>query len=348
MSKKYKISVILCAHNRAELLYNSLDSLSNQSLDHSKYEIILVDSYSSDDGEGTKKNYKRIKQKYPLLNIKLILEKIIGGMTLSKHRAIDNSNGEIIICADDDYVADHHLLKEALKCFKDKSVHAICGKLIPKYEIPPPKWINSITTTLPDGGYYITDFTVIDLGNYSKEVDWIYMFWGNWAIRRDVYEKLNGFGPDGFAGDFLFYNGTGEHFINKEMSRRGYKMVYCSGMSAKHYVAKYRFTKKYFKARYFLYGIQDSFERINEKKKPDSLFENVHYLLSKFKQLLNDMNKMPFFLKFRMFWTISGYVSHQNKIKKNAFLLKFCKIENFKKYNFSNLIPIKNKKPSLW
>ena len=268
-------------------------------------------------------------------------------MTLPRHVAINNSNGEIIVCADDDYTADHYLLAEVLRCFEDKSIHAICGKLIPNYESSPPKWVNAITTNLNESEYYITDFSVIDLGNQNKEIDWMYMFWSNWAIRRKIYEKLNGFGPDGFSGEFIFYNGTGEHFLNKEMSRRGYKMVYCSKMSANHYVANYRFTKKYFKARYFLYGIQDSFERVNEKK-VDTYSENLFYILAKIRQLLNDLNKMPFFLKLRMIWVILGYLEHQKKVKQNDFLFNFCKIENFKNFDFSSLIPIKNKRPGLW
>lgn len=348
MKERYKISVILSTHNRPELLSNCLESLANQSLDYSNYEIIVVDNYSSDNGKRTEKIYKSIKEKYSSLNIKLIFEKIIGGMTLPRHIAIDNSDGEIIICADDDYIADKRLLEEALKCFEDKSIHAICGKLTPKYESSPPKWIHSITTNLSNGGYYITDFSVIDLGSQSKEIDWMYMFWSNWAIRRDIYEKLNGFGPDGFAGEYIYYNGTGEHFLNKQISKRGYKMVYCSGMSANHHVSSYRFTKKYFKARYFLYGIQDSFECVNEKKRLNSLHESFFYFLSKSRQLLNDLIKMPFFLKFRMIWVMAGYFEHQKKVKENNFLLNFCKIENYKKYDFSNLIPIKNKRLGLW
>lgn len=345
---KFKISVIVSTHNRPDLLIGCLESLAKQSLDKNLYELIVVDNYTNDNGFSTKEVCKKIAEKYPLLNIVVLYEKIIGGMTLPRHLAINNSKGEIIICGDDDYIADYRLLESALHCFSDQTIDAICGKLSPIYESAPPKWIKSITTNLPDGGYYITDFSVIDLGDKTKQIEWMYMFWSNWAIRRNVYEKLNGFGPDGFAGDFLFYNGTGEHFINKEMSRRGYKMVYCSGMSANHYVAKYRFTKSYFKERYFLYGIQDSFERVNEKKRLDTLPEKIYYLLSKIRQIPNDLFKMPFFLKFRMFWVITGYLSHQKKVKQNNFLLEFCKLENYKFFDFSNLIPIKNKRSGLW
>tara|TARA_B100000989_G_C19508392_1_gene457629 strand:+ start:727 stop:1773 length:1047 start_codon:yes stop_codon:yes gene_type:complete len=348
MLKNLKISVILSTHNRPKLLSNCLESLANQSLDYSKYEIILIDNYSSDNGKGTEKIFKNIVEKYPSLNIKLYFEKIIGGMTLPRHVGIDNSNGEIIICADDDYVADHRLLEEALKCFDDKSIHAICGKLYPSYETPPPKWVNAITTSLPDGGYYITDFSVIDLGNKSHEINWMYMFWSNWGIRREIYDQLNGFGPDGFAGEFMFYNGTGEHFLNKEIGRRGYKMVYCSGMSASHHVANYRYTKKYFKARYFHYGIVNSFQRVNENERVDTYPENFFYVLSKFRQLIKDLIKMPFFLKLRMIWVISGYLEHQKKVKQNNFLFNFCRIKNYKKFDFSKLIPFKNKRPGLW
>ena len=62
MSNIYKISIILSTHNRPELLFNCLESLSNQSLAHSKYEIILVDNYSADNGKKRTKFIKILKK----------------------------------------------------------------------------------------------------------------------------------------------------------------------------------------------------------------------------------------------------------------------------------------------
>jgi GT2 family glycosyltransferase len=344
----YKISIIITTHNRTDLLQNCLESLANQSIDKSQYEIVLVDNYSTDNGEGTSILCSKIIRKYPLLNLKIIYQKKNGGMTYSRHLAIENSSGNIIVCADDDYIADCNLLESVLECFLDKTVGAVSGKLIPMYDVPPPNWIKDITTFLPNIGYYITDFTVIDFGNKKKDIKWQYMFWSNWAIRRDVFDKLNGFGPDGFSGDYIFYNGSGEHFLNKEISKNGYRTIYSPGMSAWHQVSSYRFTKKYFKARYFHYGIVNSFERINTKERVDTLKENFFYLLSLNYMMLRDLIKMPFFLKFRMFWVIIAYIQHQRLAKKNSFFLNYCKIKNFKKFDFSNLIPIKSDRPGLW
>jgi glycosyltransferase involved in cell wall biosynthesis len=343
-----KISVIITTHNRAKLLEYCLESLANQSISKSQYEIILVDNYSTDNGKSTSILSSNIIKKYPSINLNTIYQQKIGGMTYSRHLAIENSNGNIIVCADDDYVADYDLLKSVIECFKDKTVGAICGKLLPMYESTPPSWIKKITTFLPNEEYYITDFSVIDLGNKKKDVGWQYMFWSNWAIRKDIFDKMNGFGPDGFSGDYIFYNGSGEHFLNKELSKYGYRTVYTPGMSAWHNVLSYRFTQKYFEARYFHYGIVNSFERINAKERIDTFKEKFFYLLSLNFQMLKDLIKMPLFLKFRMFWVILGYIKHQRLAKINSFFLNYCKIKNYKKFDFSSLTPIQNKKPGLW
>jgi GT2 family glycosyltransferase len=348
MKKKYQISVIITTHNRSKLLLNCVKSLAKQSIKHSSYELVVVDNYSNDLGVGTKNVCKKIAKKYPSLNIKTIFEKTVGGMALAKHRAIKESAGEIIVCADDDYIAERNLLKSAVKCFSDESIAAICGKLYPIYESSPPNWVKNITTSLPGDGYYIQDFTVIDLGRKCIDVDWKYMFWSNWAIRRKIFDELNGFGPDGFAGDFIFYNGNGEHFLNKEIARRGYRMVYCSDMSAGHYISNYRFTKKYFKSRYFHYGISSSFEKANSNKRVDSLLEIFFYILVISRQIIKDLISMPSFLKFRMIWVALGYWKHQKELRRNKFLLNYCKLKNYKNYKFSNLIPIQNKESSLW
>jgi GT2 family glycosyltransferase len=345
----YKISVIITTHTRPDLVKNCLESLANQSLNKSEYEIILVDNYSFDSGKSSGILCKQILARYPSINLKVIYQKKMGGMTYSRHLAIENSNGNIIVCADDDYEANCNLLESVLDCFLDKTVGAVCGKLLPMYEAPPPSWIRKITTFLPDNtGYYITDFSIIDLGNEKKDVSWQYMFWSNWAIRKDVFNKLNGFGPDGFSGDYIFYNGTGEHFINKEINKYGYRTIYSPGMSAWHRILSYRFTKKYFKARYFHYGIVNSFEKINTKGRIDTLKEKLFYLLSLNYQMLRDLIKMPFFLKFRMVWVIYAYIKHQRLAKHNSFFLKYCKMKEYKKFDFSNLIPIKNDKFGLW
>ena len=343
-----KISVIITTHNRSELLEHCLESLANQSVDKSRYEIILVDNYSKDNGKSTNILSNKILKKYPSLDLITIYQKKIGGMTHSRHLAIEKSKGNIIVCADDDYVANCKLLESVLDCFLDKTVGAACGKLLPMYDSPPPNWIRKITTFLPDGGYYITDFSIIDLGNNKKDIRWEYMFWSNWAIRKDIFEKLNGFGPDGFSGDYIFYNGTGEHFLNKELSEKGYKTIYSPGMSVWHNVLSYRFTKKYFQARYFHYGIVNSYEKINVKNRTDNLKEKLHYLLSMNFQMLRDLIKMPYFLKFRMLWVMIAYLKHQKLAKENNFFLEYCQIKNYKKYDFSNLIPIKNDKPGMW
>ena len=58
----YKISIIITTHNRTDLLQNCLESLANQSIDKSQYEIVLVDNYSTDNGEGTSILCSKIKK----------------------------------------------------------------------------------------------------------------------------------------------------------------------------------------------------------------------------------------------------------------------------------------------
>jgi len=43
-----KLSVVVCTYNRAQLLTEALDSVCNQTLDKSRYEIIVVDNNSAD------------------------------------------------------------------------------------------------------------------------------------------------------------------------------------------------------------------------------------------------------------------------------------------------------------
>jgi len=334
-----KCSIIITTHNRPNELRVSLQSLANQTLNWSLYKIIVIDNYSYDHGVATQKVCKEIKKNYPLLHLEYHHEEVAGGITYSKNKWTQLVDSEIIIFGDDDYIADNLLIESCIECFEDRSIGIVVGPLLPKFETDiPPDWVNNLWETNQFGSH-ITDFTILDFGAQKKVIPYHFAFWSNLAVRKDVFMESNGFGPDGFAGDKVYYNGNGEHHLNQFVEESGYKIVYCPLMLAKHRIFPYRFSRNYFSSRNFYYGIGDSFNLSRKSHRPLSLFSRMKYA---FRMLFNlSYIDKPKPLRFANLWRLHGFLNHQSLLRKNPKFLEFVLLDSWIDYDFTSMPPLK-------
>lgn len=96
-------SIIICSHNNAQYLGRAIRSCLKQSLDKSKYEIIVVDDASTDNSVSVLESFKdKI--------VPIVLEKNVG-VAEASNIGIRNALGRFIIRVDsDDYINEHTLL----------------------------------------------------------------------------------------------------------------------------------------------------------------------------------------------------------------------------------------------
>ena len=91
------ISVIIPVYNREKYIGRALRSILNQSINKSRYEIIVINDASTDNSEKIIKKYSK--------EITLISNKKNLGLPASLNKGINNSKGRFIIRIDsDDYV----------------------------------------------------------------------------------------------------------------------------------------------------------------------------------------------------------------------------------------------------
>jgi len=340
----YKCAVIVTTHNRSNELKISLDSLANQNVDWGFYQIIVVDNYSDDQGVATKNVCEELIKSYPRLNLEYHYESIVGGITYSRNKWARNADAEIIIFGDDDYIAEKSLVGSCYKSFEDKSVAIVVGPLLPKYEAAPPIWVKKLWQKCPYGKY-LSDFTLLDFGAKEKVIPYQYAFWSNQAIKKSFLLKSNGYGPDGFGGDKVAYNGNGEHNLNRFAEENGFKIVYCPSMLAYHRIFSYRFTRGYFRSRYFYYGVGASFDASRKFSGPLSYLYITKYIV---RHLFNrSLITNCAVLRFSSFWSLQGFLYHQFLLRNNPILLDFILRDSWFDYDFSKLTPL-GKKPSLW
>jgi len=115
-----KISVVIGTYNQKQSLKMVLESLSEQSAEKDAYEVVLVDSSSTD---GTEEMVTALKLDCELRYF--IVEN--KGKPEARNRGIREAKGEIILLTDADMIADKNLISEHLSCHDKYENAAIEG-----------------------------------------------------------------------------------------------------------------------------------------------------------------------------------------------------------------------------
>lgn len=339
-------SVIISTHNRSELLKDSLISLANQSISKTDYEILVCDNYSDDGGKASELVCKNLKIVFPELKLYFSKQSEKVGITQTKHELIMKASSEIIVFADDDYIAKPNLLENAIKSFDDKSIAIVSGPLEPKYEVIPPKWLKHLICSTKNG-YYITDLSVIDFGEKKFEIEGRFAFWSNMAITKSTYLESPGFAPDGLGGNLFYYNGTGETFYADHIKNERYRIIYNGKMRASQRILPKRFTMNYLRGRYEYYGIGDSF-KLFRKNKIYIYFLKVFLTSIKYiSKLILNILIFPPPIKFKYLWRLKGLLFHMFFLLIDNNLRNYVSQNNWKEYQFKELKPLQNKN-SFW
>jgi len=105
------ISVIIPVYDDSENLSNCLDAISKQTLDRSKFEVIVVDNGSTDD-------IASVTGKYP--HVKTVFEPVAGSYA-ARNRGILESGGDLLAFTDSDCVPAPDWLEKGLQSFVSKT-----------------------------------------------------------------------------------------------------------------------------------------------------------------------------------------------------------------------------------
>jgi len=130
-----KISSIICTRNRAQCLGKAIESLANQDLAVTDYEIVVVDNGSTDATNQVVN--ERIGQ---IPNLRYVREEI-PGLSNTRNRGISEAVAPIVAFLDDDAIADRCWLTAILHAFDaNPQTVGVGGTVEPWWEIPRPRW----------------------------------------------------------------------------------------------------------------------------------------------------------------------------------------------------------------
>lgn len=248
-----KISAIICAFNRANYLRKAIQSLVEQSLDTSFYEILVVDNRSTDNTQQV-----ATEEFAHVANLRYIYEPI-QGLPQARNTGWRNARGMYVAYLDDDAIASPQWLEKVLEVFETVTPQPGCvgGKIEAIWEAPRPVWLSD--KLLPW-------LTVIDLHNrplFLEENQFI--VGANMAFSQKILQELSGFKED---FNSMFYNE--ELWMQKQLRKVGYRCFYDPNVKVGHHISGSRLRQKYLIKRHYRQGIADAFlylDQVSTSKK---------------------------------------------------------------------------------
>lgn len=166
--RKPKISVIIPAYNEEKYIEACLESLKNQNIDKSLYEIVVVDNASTD-------NTSKIAQK---TGARVVVEPKKGN-AYARDRGVKETKGEIVAFSDADTILPKNWLSSMLTRYReDPKLDAIGGVF-----------------TTHDGSSLMKK-----MFDFSQPFVW-HLSGGNMSIKRKTLEKMGGFTKGSHAGE---------------------------------------------------------------------------------------------------------------------------------------------------
>lgn len=174
-NSKLAISVVICTYNRAELLANSLQTLCEQTINKSHYEVLVVDNNSQDSTPNLTKTFCR---NYP--NIRYFLE-TKQGLSHARNRGWQEAKGRYVAYVDDDCKMPTQWLAIAMKIIDQIEPAVFGGPAYAFYNSPKPYWWKD---------YYGT-YQQSQVSRPLRRLE--YLKGNNIFFRREVLEGMNGF-----------------------------------------------------------------------------------------------------------------------------------------------------------
>lgn len=274
-----KISAVICTYNRAGYLGMAIDSLINQTMAASEYEIIIVDNNSTDHTRSECDQYAHIA------NLRYIFEPV-QGLSQARNTATEAAGGTYIAFLDDDAIACEGWLEKIVQAFEQQEykIGSVGGKIEPIWETPRPAWLSD--KILPA-------LTVLDWFSEPTILDDNYWLAGaNLAFPKAVLQSMGGFQVTlGRKGTNLLSNE--ETLMRKLIDQAGYKCFYDPDIFVRHHVPPERVNKKWFIRRYYWQGISKAV--LEDYLSPSSQF-------SRYQHAFKEIIKLAF--SPRRFWRL--------------------------------------------
>jgi glycosyltransferase involved in cell wall biosynthesis len=240
------ISVVICCHNSAKLLPETLNHLLYQDVDRNiKWEVIVVDNGSTDDTSNVAIN---IWPDIAPAKLKVISELELGA-AYARNRGLKEANYDIVSLLDHDNWVSRNWLQTVFEVMNRSPEIGACGGYNDhKCEIDPPWWFENYKDSYAVGPQGSETGDITDRRGY---------LWGaGLTVRKVAWTKLQKKGYKFFLpcrkGDSLSAGGDSELCFALRLS--GWRLWYDSKLRLTHYISSHRLNWNHLRALHRGFG----------------------------------------------------------------------------------------------
>ena len=234
MNSTPDISVVICSYNRAGYIIDAIDSLYRQSLDHGRFEVIVVDNNSIDNTGVLVQEYIAGHKDFQLH----YLTESRQGASFARNTGAAFSRSPLLCFMDDDAMAEKDYLERILQFFSGTVEAAgLGGRIIPRYIPVEPRWMSHFVSSLVGNFNYSPEPTYFKEGKYPLE--------SNMVVRKADFDAIGGFNTDlpGVKGT-LRIGGEGKDFFLR-LHALGKKIYYDPHVVVHHVLEVKKLTPEY-------------------------------------------------------------------------------------------------------
>ena len=260
--KPFKITAAIPTFQRHDRLAPTLESVIEQSLNPSHYEVLIVDnSPQPEPGREFMRRYREVP------NLRYVYQDI-PGLSRARNRAVKECRSQYIAFIDDDAIADNRWLEEMCALFEHETsedVGIVGGPVLPVWEEDRPRW-------LPDE--LLGFVTIVDWSDEPVELNEFQWLAGtNIAYRMDAIANMDGFREDlGRIGVVRMANDELE-FSNR-VRKQGWRTLYSPAIRVSHRVPAKRLRREWIRRRNMWQGLSEAVLK-GEHYDPDPHWENL-------------------------------------------------------------------------
>ena len=237
------ISIIIPTHNRAELLSQTLESISQLEIPFGKtVELLIIANACTDQSEAVCQAAGK-NMPFPW---RCVAEPQAGA-SHARNRALAEARGEILAFLDDDVWVEQRWLMGLMEVFETHPADVVAGKVTLWWQaVEKPPWLTHRSEHL---------LSSVDYGQEVRE-----LFTGgeaisaNLAIRRCVLKDVSSFRTDLDRQGRTVLAGGDTYFITQAL-KTGHRMFYAPRAAIRHWVTPERVTLAYLSRAAYANGL---------------------------------------------------------------------------------------------
>lgn len=240
---RHSLTLLICTHNRANLLLRALNSIESAHRPTIPVEILVAANACTDDTLDRLTQFRSGSRARCGLPIRVI-EVPTPGKSHALNVALTQIKTSHVVFVDDDHRVDENFLvsiEEAIQCWPDAGLY--CGRILPDWDGSEPAWVHET------GAYRIYPLPVprYDLGSTPREItaeSGPIPGGGNLVLHHRVFETLGPFstelGPQGHD----LGGGEDSEYVLRALAR-GERCQYAPKILQYHYVDAERLRLSY-------------------------------------------------------------------------------------------------------